>query len=73
MFFAENNGWNNVFSKIEKKDYFNRLMDFLSEEYESQTIYPPKELLFNAFKLTPLNNVKVVILGQDPYPNRFFR
>ena len=69
MFFAENNGWNDVFSKIEKKDYFNRLIEFLSEEYKSKTIYPPKELLFNAFKLTPLNSVKVVILGQDPYPN----
>lgn len=69
MFFEENNDWNIVFSEIEKKEYFNKLMSFLSFEYENKTIYPPKEDLFNAFKYTKLQDVKVVILGQDPYPN----
>ena len=69
MFFEKNNDWNIVFSEIEKKEYFNKLMDFLSFEYANKTIYPPKEDLFNAFKYTKLQDVKVVILGQDPYPN----
>lgn len=69
MFFDENNGWNNVFEEITKKDYFIKLTNFLDEEYAKKTIYPPRELIFNAFKLTPLEKVKVVILGQDPYPN----
>ena len=69
MFFSQNNGWNKIFEEISKKEYFQNLMNFLAKEYDEKTIYPPKENLFNAFKLTPLEKVKVVILGQDPYPN----
>ena len=69
MFFDKNNGWNKVFEEIAKKDYFIKLTNFLDEEYANKTIYPPRDLIFNAFKLTPLEKVKVVILGQDPYPN----
>ena len=69
MFFYKNNGWNKGFEEIAKKDYFIKLTNFLDEEYANKTIYPPRDLIFNAFKLTPLEKVKVVILGQDPYPN----
>ena len=48
------------------KPYFQNLASFLHEEYEKKTIFPRKELVFRAFT-TDLNNVKVVILGQDPY------
>ena len=48
------------------KPYFRELADFLHNEYESKTIFPPKKLVFSAFT-TNLNDVKVVILGQDPY------
>lgn len=48
------------------KPYFKELSDFLHSEYENKTIFPRKELVFSAFT-TDLNNVKVVILGQDPY------
>ena len=41
----------------------------MDKEYENKIIYPPKDEIFNAFKLTDFNNVKVVIFGQDPYPN----
>ena len=61
--------WEEVFNEISKKNYFKSLMSFLDEEYSSKTIFPSRELIFNAFKLTPLNEVKVVIFGQDPYPN----
>lgn len=64
------NSWKDVFSEISKKDYFKSLMVFLESEYRNQIIYPPKEEIFNAFKLTPYNNVKVVIIGQDPYFNK---
>lgn len=42
-------------------------MDVLTEEYKEHTVYPPKELLFTALKLTPYKETRVVILGQDPY------
>ena len=49
------------------KDYFVRLTDFVREEYRTNTIYPPGKLIFNAFNLCPFHQVKVVIIGQDPY------
>lgn len=52
-----------------KKDYYKKLVLFLKKEYEKHTIYPPREEVFNAFRLTPYENIKVVILGQDPYHN----
>lgn len=61
------NDWDLVLSDEFKKDYFLKIQKFIDEEYSSKTIYPPYDEIFNAFKLTPLHNVKVVILGQDPY------
>jgi uracil-DNA glycosylase len=49
-----------------EKPYFKELSKFLSEVYENRTIYPPKSRVFSAFA-TPLDDVKVVIIGQDPY------
>ena len=51
----------------EKKEYYNKLMDFVDSEYQNYLCHPSRDLIFRAFKLTPLENVKVVILGQDPY------
>ena len=59
--------WNEVFVQIKSKEYAIRLNKFLDEEYQNYKIYPPREKMFNAFKLTPLEEVKVVIFGQDPY------
>ena len=59
--------WNEVFEQIKSKDYAIRLNKFLDEEYQKHKIYPPRKMMFNAFKLTPIDNVKVVIFGQDPY------
>lgn len=50
-----------------EKDYFVKLTEFVRTEYASQTIYPPAKLIFNAFDHCPFNEVKVVIIGQDPY------
>jgi uracil-DNA glycosylase len=45
------------------------IYNFIKKEYSSKTIFPPKHLIFNAFSKTPWDKVKVVIIGQDPYPN----
>ena len=50
-----------------EKEYFLNLAEFVKREYKSNTIYPPGGLIFNAFNLCPLNRVKAVIIGQDPY------
>jgi uracil-DNA glycosylase len=49
------------------KEYFVQLAQFVKEEYRLTTIYPPGSLIFNAFNLCPFENVKAVIIGQDPY------
>lgn len=60
--------WEQVLGTEKKKPYFREILDFLNQESrQGKTIYPPKNQLFNAFKLTPFDQVKVVILGQDPY------
>lgn len=59
--------WQEVLQSEIEKPYFSELMDFVDNAYQTKTIYPPKEQIFNAFKECALDNVKVVILGQDPY------
>lgn len=50
-----------------EKPYFENLIRFVKEEYATQTVYPPGSKIFNAFEACPFDNVKVVLLGQDPY------
>ena len=50
-----------------EKPYFKQLTDFVKSEYASQTVFPPAKLIFNAFDQCPFDQLKVVILGQDPY------
>jgi uracil-DNA glycosylase len=60
--------WNDILNEQFKMEYFSALKQFLAEEKNSgKTIYPPAKNIFSAFDLTPLENVKVVLLGQDPY------
>ena len=62
--------WRKALQSEFDKPYFARLVDFLHQEKASgQVVYPPGGLIFRAFELTPLDQVKVVILGQDPYHN----
>lgn len=66
-FFMEK-GWARVLKNEFEKQYMKDLQQFLiSEKEKAYTIYPPKDLIFNAFCQTPYDNVKVVIMGQDPY------
>jgi uracil-DNA glycosylase len=63
------NDWDELLSAGFDAEYYQRLRMFLTEEYNSHTIYPDKYDIFNALKYTPYHAVKVVILGQDPYIN----
>ena len=59
--------WYSLLEDEFNKDYFNKIRSFIKEEYKNKTIFPPAKLIFNAFNLTPLNKIKVIIIGQDPY------
>lgn len=64
--------WSEVFHDITNRHDFKEMHDFLEQEYSTKIVYPDKENIYQAFDLTPFDNVKVVILGQDPYhgPNQ---
>lgn len=64
--------WHDFIVEEKKKDYYKELAAFLKSEYSTKTIYPAKEEVFKAFKYTPLHEVRVVILGQDPYQTPSF-
>ena len=66
------NSWDELLSNEYQKDYFKNLISFIKDEYKNKTIYPPENKIFNAFRYTDYDKVKVVILGQDPYhgPNQ---
>ena len=66
------NKWDLILQDEFKKEYFENLMNFVKKEYKTKTIYPKQNEVFNAFRYTDFDNVKVVILGQDPYhgPNQ---
>ncbi|MFF2909821.1 uracil-DNA glycosylase [Paenibacillus sp. NPDC057934] len=61
------NDWDKVLQEEVEKPYFDELRYALAREYKTHTIYPPKDELFSALKLTPYEGTRVVILGQDPY------
>ena len=66
---AINNDWLEALQGEFKKPYYKKLFETVNEEYRTRQIFPPADDIFNAFHLTPLHKVKVVILGQDPYHN----
>lgn len=59
--------WSDLIQEESKKPYFQELQSFLKSERKKHDVYPAESDVFNAFELTPLDKVKVVILGQDPY------
>lgn len=61
------NNWENILNKERNKTYFNEILTKVSLDRLSKTIYPKEQDVFKALELTPLENVKVVLLGQDPY------
>lgn len=63
------NDWLDTVKGEFSKPYYKELYRFVLKEYNTHVVYPPSEDIFNAFHLTPLGRVKVLILGQDPYHN----
>ncbi len=63
------NTWDEFFENEKQKEYYNKLLEKVANDEKEYTIYPKVEDRYNAFKTTPLDKVKVVILGQDPYIN----
>ncbi len=61
------NDWLPALKEEFSKDYYKKLFEYVKEEYAHNVVYPPSEDIFNALHLTPLKDVKVLILGQDPY------
>ena len=61
------NDWDELLKNEMEKEYFQKLFDFIKEQYREKDIYPKMNEIFNAFRHTSYKNVKVVILGQDPY------
>lgn len=61
--------WKEFFDAVSQKEYSKSLHKFLDEEYSSHVVYPPRQLMYNAFSLTSPSSLKVVIIGQDPYHN----
>lgn len=59
--------WDRFFLELNEKDYFIKLNKFLDAEYSSKTIFPERKNIFHAFDLTPVDTIKMVIIGQDPY------
>ena len=64
---AISNDWLEPLSPEFKKPYYRKLYETVKSEYHQQVVYPPADDIFNAFDFTPLSEVKVVIIGQDPY------
>lgn len=59
--------WKEIFKSESEKEYYSTLMDYVNSEYEQNEVFPEKNHIFRAFEMTPYDQVKVVILGQDPY------
>ena len=66
------NNWDSLLKEEFNKEYFKALLEFIKNEYKEKTVYPKQTEVFNAFRYTDFDNLKVVILGQDPYhgPNQ---
>jgi uracil-DNA glycosylase len=64
---ASSGGWLAALEPQFQKGYFKRLESFLDAQYRAKTVYPPRHQIFEAFRLCPLDKVRVVIIGQDPY------
>ncbi len=64
---AINNDWDKYLQEEYKKPYYKELYTFVKKEYETQVVYPPSDDIFNAFHYAAFSDVKVVMVGQDPY------
>ena len=59
--------WKDIIENEQQKPYYEKLKEEIDKRYENSRVFPQKQNIFKAFDLTPIENLKVVILGQDPY------
>ncbi|WP_419765921.1 MAG: uracil-DNA glycosylase [Arcobacter sp.] len=59
--------WDEIIKKEQKQEYYKHLKTQIDKKYKTSTVFPPQDKIFNAFAKTPIDNLKVIILGQDPY------
>lgn len=62
--------WNEIIKEEQNKEYFQKLQKFIDQEYQERSCFPPYEKIYKALELTTLEKVKVVLIGQDPYPTK---
>lgn len=62
-------GWDEALAPLFESENYRKIHDFLKQEYSHHVVYPDMYDIFNCFKFTPFDKVKVVLLGQDPYHN----
>jgi len=67
MYKLVGNKWDDILTSEYKEEYFKKIVDFINKEYKEKIVYPPKNRILRSLSLTDYDNVKVVILGQDPY------
>lgn len=67
MFLPIEPSWLHALSSEFEKPYWKSLMAFVKNEYETKMCFPPTKDIFRAFDITPLNQIRVVLIGQDPY------
>ena len=68
-YLIKSDSWHNLLVEETQKDYFVKLLKFVESERQQYQVFPPQEEVFTALEITPLDQIKVVILGQDPYHN----
>ena len=68
----QHSSWHALIKEQLPEGYFGKINQFMEQVYAQGTVYPPKEKIFQALLTTPLEEVKVVILGQDPYHGPVF-
>ncbi|MBQ8430352.1 MAG: uracil-DNA glycosylase [Clostridia bacterium] len=67
MSYILNEEWAKILSQKIDVEFKTNLFNFINNEYKTKKVYPPKEKIFNSLNFVPINNIKVVIIGQDPY------
>lgn len=67
MSYVLNEEWAKLLKENIDEGFKKNLFNFINEEYKTKTVYPPKEKIFNSLNMVPINKIKVVIIGQDPY------
>ena len=65
--------WKEFIDNESSEEYYKKIFSIIEEDSKKTNIYPIKSDIFNAFKYCPKDNLKLIIIGQDPYPSRYYK